>query len=110
MKPFILKQTRKIPPAAHMNKPFADGSARQGCPQPAMAGRIVRFYADGFRSMTLGRTLWKIIIIKLLIMFAVLKLFFFPDFLTTNFADDTQRAAYVLDQITPARQGETHFT
>ena len=34
-------------------------------------------------------------------MFAVLKLFFFPDFLTTNFANDTQRAAYVLDQITP---------
>ncbi len=42
--------------------------------------------------MTLGRTLWKVIIIKLFIMFAVLKLFFFPDFLKTNFSTDEQRA------------------
>jgi len=101
MKPLILKHSRTISPAAHRNKTFTSDSARQGGPQPAMAGRIIRFYADGFRSMTLGRTLWRIIIIKLLIMFAVLKLFFFPDFLKTNFANDTQRAAYVLDQITP---------
>lgn len=29
--------------------------------------------------MTLGRTLWALILIKLFIMFAVLKLFFFPN-------------------------------
>jgi hypothetical protein len=68
--------------------------------RPAGLGtRILRMYVDGFRSMTLGRTLWKVIVIKLLIMFGVLKLFFFPDFLHTNFATDAQRAAYVLDQI-----------
>ena len=33
-------------------------------------GRIVKFYAEGFRNMTLGRTLWCIILIKLFIMFA----------------------------------------
>ena len=44
-------------------------------------GRIVRFYLDGFRSMTLGRTLWGIILLKLFIMFAVLKAFFFPAYL-----------------------------
>ena len=38
-------------------------------------------YYDGFRQMTLGKTLWLIILIKLFIMFAVLKVFFFPDFL-----------------------------
>lgn len=43
--------------------------------------RIVRFYLEGFRSMTLGRTLWCIILIKLIIMFAVLKAFFFPAYL-----------------------------
>lgn len=43
--------------------------------------RIFRFYVDGFRQMTLGRTLWMIILLKLFIMFAVLKLFFFPDLL-----------------------------
>lgn len=64
------------------------------------AARVVRFYRDGFRSMTLGRTLWKIILLKLFIMFAVLKVFFFPDFLNTNFASDKQRADHVLAQIT----------
>ena len=62
--------------------------------------RIYRFYIDGFRSMTVGKTLWKIVIIKLIIMFAVLKLFFFPDFLGTKFTTDEQRADYVLEQIT----------
>ena len=42
---------------------------------------IWRFYRDGFRSMTLGRTLWAVILIKLFIMFFILKLFFFPPFL-----------------------------
>ena len=40
--------------------------------------RIWIFYRDGFREMTLGRTLWTIILIKLFIMFFILKLFFFP--------------------------------
>ncbi len=61
---------------------------------------IYRFYLDGFRRMTLGRTLWKVIFIKLIIMFGVLKFFFFPDFLATNFSTDKERADYVLDQIT----------
>ena len=43
--------------------------------------RIWEFYRDGFRSMTIGRTLWMLILIKLFIMFFILKLFFFPPFL-----------------------------
>lgn len=43
--------------------------------------KIVLFYYDGFRSMTLGRTLWAIILIKIFVMFFILKLFFFPSFL-----------------------------
>ncbi|MGN1263377.1 MAG: DUF4492 domain-containing protein [Prevotella sp.] len=46
--------------------------------------RIYDFYADGFKSMTIGKTLWAIIIIKLLIIFAILRIFFFPDFLKAN--------------------------
>lgn len=45
---------------------------------------IWRFYVEGFRSMTLGRTLWFIILVKLFIMFFILRLFFFPNFLNTN--------------------------
>lgn len=67
-------------------------------------GRIFRFYRDGFRSMTLGKTLWKIILVKLFIMFAVLKLFFFPDFLSTQFNTDEQRADHVMEQITQPAQ------
>ena len=43
--------------------------------------RIFDLYYDGFRSMKLGRTLWAIILIKLFIIFIVLKIFFFPNFL-----------------------------
>ena len=46
--------------------------------------RIARFYIDGFRNMKLGKTLWAIILIKLFIMFAILKVFFFPNFLKEN--------------------------
>lgn len=64
------------------------------------ASKIFSFYRDGFRSMTVGKTLWKIIFIKLLVMFAVLKLFFFPNYLKQNFETDAQRGAHVLEQIT----------
>ena len=43
--------------------------------------RIFRFYYEGFRSMTLGKTLWTLILIKLFIMFIILKIFFFPRYL-----------------------------
>ena len=43
--------------------------------------KVYDLYYDGFRSMKLGRTLWTIILIKLFIIFIVLKLLFFPNFL-----------------------------
>ncbi|MEE6586245.1 DUF4492 domain-containing protein, partial [Campylobacter coli] len=39
--------------------------------------RIFNFYKEGFKNLTLGKTLWKIIFIKLFIMLIVLKLFVF---------------------------------
>ena len=62
--------------------------------------RAYRLYRDGFRRMTLGKTLWKIILIKLVILFAVLKLFFFHNFLQENFSTDVQRSDHVLQQLT----------
>jgi hypothetical protein len=62
--------------------------------------RIFRFYYDGFLNMSgWGRKVWIIIIIKLFIMFAVLKIFFFPDFLRTKYDNDKERSEYVLDQL-----------
>ena len=50
--------------------------------------RLFRFYYDGFREMTLGRTLWAIILIKLFILFVVLRLLFFPDVLGGKSAEE----------------------
>ncbi len=47
-----------------------------------------------------GRTLWAIILIKLFIMFAVLKVFFFPNILKKNFSTDKERSDYVIEQLT----------
>ena len=62
--------------------------------------RILMFYVEGFRSMTVGKTLWLIIGIKLFVMFAILRLFFFPDFLKSNFDNDSERSGYVMEQLT----------
>jgi len=61
--------------------------------------RIINFYTEGFRNMTVGKKLWLIIFIKLFIMFAILKLFFFPNFLQTNFSTDQERSDYVIEQL-----------
>jgi hypothetical protein len=62
--------------------------------------QILQFYITGFREMKLGKTLWLIILIKLFIMFVVLKLFFFPNFLKSRFDTDEERASYVIDRLT----------
>lgn len=62
--------------------------------------KIASFYLNGFRSMRLGRTLWAIILLKLLILFGVVKLFFFPDYLDTRFTTEDQKADYVLTELT----------
>ena len=60
--------------------------------------RIWIFYRDGFREMTLGRTLWTIILIKLFIMFFILKLFFFPDFLGDH-PTDADKGTYLGNEL-----------
>ena len=59
--------------------------------------RVFHLYYDGFRSMTLGRTLWAIILIKLFIIFVVLKVFFFPNFLKEH--AQGEEAGFVATQI-----------
>jgi len=61
---------------------------------------IYQFYYQGFKSMTVGKRLWAIIIIKLLIMFLILKLFFFPNYLKKNFDTDEERSDHVIEQLT----------
>lgn len=63
--------------------------------------RVVDLYVDGFRSMkSTGRTLWLLIILKAILLFAVMKLFFFPDLLATNYDTDAERAQAVRSSLT----------
>ena len=69
--------------------------------------RIWRFYYEGFRNMKLGKTLWLIIIIKLFIIFAILKVFFFHDYIGEN-AEKGQESEFVADEILD--DSKTQFT
>jgi hypothetical protein len=60
---------------------------------------VFRFYYEGFRDMKLGKTLWLIILVKLFIMFIVLKIFFFPDFLGSRFQTEDEKADFVGRQL-----------
>lgn len=54
--------------------------------------------------MTLGKNLWIIILIKLSVMFLVLKLLFFPDFLGSKFNNDKDRSDYIIHEITKIKK------
>lgn len=62
--------------------------------------RAYSMYADGFRQMTVGRRLWAIIIVKLVILFAIFRLFFFPDILQERYDNDADRAEAVRTNLT----------
>ena len=59
--------------------------------------KFFNLYYEGFRNMKLGRTLWAIIIIKLFIIFVILKVFFFPNFLKEHAEGD--ESSYVAGEF-----------
>ena len=65
--------------------------------------KVIRFYVEGFREMTVGRTLWAIILVKLFIMCAVLEVFFFPDLRAGKSPEE--KADYVLENLAPPASG-----
>jgi len=54
------------------------------------------FYYEGFKGMTVGKTLWLIILIKLFILFAILRIFFFQPTLTGS---DEEKADKVRENL-----------
>lgn len=62
--------------------------------------KIWNLYYDGFRNMKEGKTLWIIIFIKLFVMFAIMRLFFFHDFLGSKFTNESEKSDYVIEQLT----------
>ncbi len=62
--------------------------------------KILNFYLEGFKEMTpRGKKLWLIILIKLFIMFAILKYFFFPDIMKENYKNDTERIQHIEQEL-----------
>lgn len=62
--------------------------------------KVFRFYRDGFRNMSdWGRNVWIIIVIKLFVIFFLLRLLFFPDLLKRDFSSDTERGDYIRDHF-----------
>lgn len=66
---------------------------------PRFIQNLYTFYRDGFQNMTVGKTLWLIVLIKLFIMFVVLRIFFFPNYLNTNFTDEQSKANHVRQEL-----------
>lgn len=63
--------------------------------------KVWHFYLDGFKDLSSwGRSVWIIILIKLFILFVIIRLFFMPDVLKKNFKTDDQRAQHVLENLT----------
>lgn len=66
--------------------------------------KIWNFYTGGFREMgSWGRQVWVIILVKLFIMFVILRLFFFLNFLKSNFETDQDRSNHVLEVLTKSK-------
>ena len=61
--------------------------------------RIFDFYRQGFSNMDIGKTLWMVIIVKLVVIFAIVKLLFMPDVLYQK-ATGNDKAEYISTRIT----------
>lgn len=72
-----------------------------------LISNIYRLYADGFRNMTVGKTLWTIIIIKLVLIFLVLKLFFFHDYIGDN-TNKGEKPDFVSTQLQQRVADDSH--
>lgn len=58
---------------------------------------VWNFYADGFRNMTWGRPLWGLVILKIIILFAILRVFFFQPVLSGK--TDREKSDFVGDRL-----------
>lgn len=56
--------------------------------------------------MTIGKTLWMIILLKLFIFFVVMKMLFFPNILSRDYDNDDARADHVRSELTGRTAGE----
>jgi ABC-type Mn2+/Zn2+ transport system permease subunit len=68
-------------------------------PKNSLTG-IYKSFFQGIRESSVGRKLIIIIGIKLIIIFLVLKLFFFKDYLNSRFDNDKAKSQHVIERLT----------
>ncbi len=56
------------------------------------------FYVEGFKTMTWGRQLWLLIFLKIIILFLVLRVFFFKPILSDK--SEAEKIEYVGGELT----------
>lgn len=61
---------------------------------------IISFYIEGFKNMTWGKTLWLLILVKLFLIFFIMKFFFFSDNFENKLKNEKEKSEYFLDQLT----------
>ncbi len=64
-----------------------------------MIKNIFTFYRDGFRNMRLGKTLWLVIAVKIIVIFAFLKVFIYGESLH-DLGSTEAKSAFVLQNLT----------
>ena len=75
-------------------------NSKPSAPFGSFLKRAVDLYVDGFRSMTVGRSLWILIILKVILLVFVFKLIFFPNKLQSEYSTDADRAQAVRSALT----------
>lgn len=61
---------------------------------------IYNLYSDGFKNMTIGKTLWKIILIKLIVIFIFLNYFIHDKSLKSEYTTYDKRVDFVYKNLT----------
>jgi len=70
--------------------------------------KVYNFYLEGFKGLSWGKPLWILILLKLLILFAVLRVFFFKPVLSGK--TEGEKSDFIGTQLTrPALTDTTNF-
>ena len=65
-----------------------------------MLKNIYNFYVDGFKAMVVGKVLWKLIIVKLLLIFIFLNYFVYDKSIKTEYKTEEEKSGFVYKNLT----------
>ncbi|AXX93070.1 DUF4492 domain-containing protein [Malaciobacter molluscorum LMG 25693] len=65
--------------------------------------RVFSFYYDGFKNLKVGKSLWKIVIIKLLVIFVVLNYFVYDKNLNTEYKTIKEKQDFIFTNLTKGK-------